>query len=217
MFSLCISPSGWILSFNYCKLPFSPTHLTPVRSVTNSNFFQCSVNPLSSPSSSPGQDGGCVYLLLDLGVAGTNTLRKTVTSYWQPGSNSLLPFFLPEENCLLLFFISWAWELIGVFSFWNHKNNEQFSAKVYLWTCISRQIPAQHQFHVSWECWPRRDTEVKRQSISHIYHCGSFAGFNNRFAIQILYSKGFPEQISQGFFWVHHLWKTREADIFIIN
>lgn len=59
-----------------------------------------------------------------------------------PGSDQRLSFFfLPEENCLLLFCLSWAWKLIGVFISWNHRNNEQFPTKVYLWTtCISRHM-----------------------------------------------------------------------------
>ena len=48
------------------------------------------------------------------GCTGAKALYQTVILCRQPGSDQLLPL-LPEENCLLLFFLSWAWKLIGVF------------------------------------------------------------------------------------------------------
>lgn len=125
MFSFVhLPPSEWFLSFDYSKIPFSPALLlTPARGVTKG--CQCSERP------APG-----AHLHLPLGKlevasiccrafgVGRGERTLTLTSCWQPGSDSFS--FLPDENCLLFFFLllSWAWKLIGVFLYFLH--NEKF-------------------------------------------------------------------------------------------
>lgn len=160
--------------------------------MTKGNCFWC-LDRLAfwgTRSSSSGQDEGCVYLLPDIGMKREKCTPSDVLLCRQSVSDQLLPFLLPEKNCLLLFFFSWPRKLIGVFISWNHRNNEQFFCKGLWTTCISQAhtnySPAQRAAH-QFPSVSQGETKRVKGLMPHIYHCWSFVHLKNSFAIQILH------------------------------